>query len=113
MLAADTFDLVAAVEENLTGEARLKNLHSTTVYDNVPKNLEPKVREWLLKEGKSFHSRSRSFLSKLDRDTNPALRRTAASDTRTVRVAISTFGRTHDIEPVIKNKVKSKARGRK
>lgn len=76
-----------AVEENLFGKQELKNLHLKTEFDNIPPQYIPEIRSWLLEEGSQFHRRTRDFLCKFDRDTNPGLKESPGS----ARVAMGTF----------------------
>lgn len=72
LLARDMDLLAGAVEENLRGVDKVPNLHITTAYDNIPGSQYAKIRKWLLAEGSAFHKRIRSYLSRFDKDINPA-----------------------------------------
>ena len=88
LLADDTEDILRAVEENVFEYDDEPHLHAKTVYDNITVEALPKIHDWLLKEGASFHRKARNFLSKYDIDIHPNL----AKDGGT-RVAIGTFSR--------------------
>jgi len=91
MLASDTADLGAAVEENLFSAGTLdKNLHLKTEFDNVVPEAAAEIRGWIIREGSAFHRRARDYLARFDRDLNPAL---PHGDTR-CRVALGTFSLT-------------------
>jgi len=88
-LSNDGEDLICAVEENVLQLPELPNLHLRTEYDNVSSQHIEKIREWLLKEGSAFHARARKFLSRYDRDINPAMEKQSPP----VRVAVGAFSR--------------------
>jgi hypothetical protein len=91
MLAADTVDLGAAVEENLFCAGTLdKNLHLKTEFDNIVPEAAAEIRGWIVREGSAFHRRVRDYLARFDRDLNPLL---PQSDLR-CRVALGTFSLT-------------------
>lgn len=90
LLQGDTNDLISAVEENVFASENVPNLHIKTEYDNIVPSAVPEIRTWLIKEGSAFHQRARSFLSRFDRDLNPALKSEAAP---AVRVALGAFSR--------------------
>lgn len=75
MLAQDSDDLVAAVEENLFEGAAdgVKNLHLKTEFDNVRADKVPEIRAWILNEGSLFHRRVREYVAGFDVDLNPEL----------------------------------------
>lgn len=71
LLSNDIDSLLSAVEQNIRKETDISNLHIRTEYDNIIKEDIPKIKRWLLKEGKAFHRKARAFISKYDRDVNP------------------------------------------
>ncbi len=71
ILSNDMETLIQAIEENLYRKSRISNLHIRTEYDNVFTKDLPKIRLWLIKEGKKFHRKARNFLSKFDQDIHP------------------------------------------
>ena len=87
LLGDDAADLYSAVQENLTENPSVPNLHIKTEYTNVPASQLEKVRGWFLREGSAFHSKARAYLSKFDRDLNPRL----PGDEPGTRVAICSF----------------------
>jgi hypothetical protein len=68
-----------------------KNLHIHTEYDNVPTKDLPKIRAWLLDQGKAFHRRAREYLSRFDRDVS---RTSSESDSGSGRVIVTAFSWT-------------------
>lgn len=91
MLAADTVDLGAAVEENVfNGSDLQKNLHLKTEFDNVTSKAIPAIRAWFVQEGSLFHHRVRDFLARYDRDMNPSLK----DELGGCRVVLGTFSLT-------------------
>ena len=93
LLSKDMEDLMSAVEENVSELSDVPHLHLKTEYDNVPETLTPLIREWLLKEGSSFHQRARDFISGFDRDINPDVE----DDGTRIRVAVGTFSRVQKL----------------
>jgi hypothetical protein len=86
-LSEDAEDLYLAVEENAfqAGETQ-PNHHLKTEYRNVPAEALPEIRSWCLREGSALHERARNFLSRYDRDINPAV-----DGTGSFRIAIGSF----------------------
>jgi hypothetical protein len=71
ILAADSTDLMCAVEENIIDDPELPHLHARTEYDAVrPENLDD-IKRWLIREGHLLHNRARNFISQYDQDINP------------------------------------------
>ncbi len=87
ILAEDTQDLIAAATENISAEKDPPNLHAKTYYDNICEEFLPEIRDWLLKFGQRIHQEAREFLSKFDKDINPAI----PSKRSGARVAIGTY----------------------
>lgn len=71
LLAHDLNTLVLAVEDNILEERPVSNLHIRTEYDNIFYKDLPKIRKWLVQEGKKFHRKARNFLAKFDSDIHP------------------------------------------
>lgn len=87
-LGSELSDLVAAVEENLSGAAKIPNLHGRTEFTRIAAGALPRVRRWLLSEGSAFHARAREFLAEFDLDFCGE----RAKDSRSARVVLGTFG---------------------
>lgn len=92
LLGGDIQDLVGGVSENILSNPVTPNLHIKTHYDNINVKSLPKIREWLLEKGASFHDEVRRYLSKLDKDTNPKLKDKIGG----ARVAVGTFSLIQD-----------------
>jgi len=88
-LSQDSDDLISAVEENTFSLQDQPNLHLRTEYDNISEKALPGIRNWLLKEGSSFHSRIRKYLSGFDRDINKKINDKSPS----VRVSVGSYSR--------------------
>ena len=88
LLASDLDDLIRSVEENIHEKPELHHLHLKTEYDKIPKADIPRLKDWLLKEGSSFHDRVRKYVSKHDADVN----RSADAHAEYGRLSIGTFG---------------------
>ena len=69
----DWNDMFRAVEENLKGDRSTPHLHLRTEFDNVTLEAMPKICEWLLDRGTTFHEEARAFIAKFDKDANPRL----------------------------------------
>jgi hypothetical protein len=102
VLSQDLEDLSMAVEANMTLEDDLPNLHARTEFDNIFVDALPEIRQWLLKEGSSFHQRARTFLSQFDRDVNPHIRNEAGQ-----KVVLTSFSRL--VEPARDQKIASES----
>lgn len=97
LLAADTSDLFATVEENLDENKLDRNLHLRTEFDNISSADIEEIREWLLAKGSKFHQEVEQYLSKFDRDINPDsktnVRKNNTQQTSRTRVVLGSFGR--------------------
>ncbi|MCB0358364.1 MAG: hypothetical protein KDD44_01965 [Bdellovibrionales bacterium] len=87
ILAADTDDLIQALEHNVFSGDDVPHLHLRTFYDNVLPSKVPQIKRWLLREGSLFHQKVSRYLAKYDRDVNPKLREEPGS----ARVAVGAF----------------------
>ena len=87
LLAADSSDLIEAVESNIFSGAKPKHLHAKTEFDNVPEEAADEIKRWFLKRGGEFHEEVRRFLAPFDRDVN----REVGVEGGRCRVAIGTF----------------------
>lgn len=92
LLAQDIRDFSQAVEENIQNKDSDANLHIRTEYDNISADYLPEIRTWLLKEGSSLHGRARQYLSRFDRDINPA----APGETFAAKVILGSFSLTEN-----------------
>ena len=75
LLAQDSEILHEAVLENIFSPLDQKNLHVRTEYDNIPSSFEPEIRKWFLEKGGDFHRSARIYLSSLDRDISPDVKK--------------------------------------
>jgi hypothetical protein len=87
LLSSDIRDLIAAGNENIFSRAGPTNLHAKTVYDNVPLELESRIREWFLIFGGKVHKEVRKYLSQYDKDINKQMAKKAGR----MRVVLGTF----------------------
>ena len=92
MLGADMDDLLRAVENNVFDGTPLPHLHARTEYDNIAAEKIPEIKKWLLDLGRRVHAEARKYLSRFDKDINPALR----SSTPGARVKLGTFSYASD-----------------
>lgn len=90
-LAEDVGELIEAVRENLEDPLPVPNHHIMTSFNNIPEQYLERVRQWLDREGSSFHERARKFLGPLDRDLNSDSKKVAG---KTVKVSLGSFSRT-------------------
>lgn len=91
IVGSDIDTLLRAAEENILDPGSTTNLHLTTSYSNIYRRDIPKIRRWLLDEGKKFHRRARNFLARFDADINP---RGDAGEDAGGTVSIATFSFT-------------------
>ena len=68
ILSDDMETLFEAIEENLFSEPATPNLHIRTTYDNIFYRDLPRIRRWLVDEGKLFHQKVRNYLAQFDKD---------------------------------------------
>jgi Family of unknown function (DUF6502) len=78
--AEDSMILHQAVVENIFDQAPVKNIHVKTRFDNIPASFEAEVRSWFLRRAGEFHHDVREYLSSLDRDSNPEIKRSHAEE---------------------------------
>lgn len=94
LLSEDLDTLIKSVEENLTTDKVVPNLHLHTEYDNIFETDLPAVREWLLEQGKTFHKQAREFVAKFDKDINPGRKEEKAG----ARVVLTAFSHTNQAD---------------
>ena len=97
LLGREIETVVRTAEENISGERGYDNLHIRTEFDNLVLEELPKIRSWLVEEGKQFHVKVRAYLSQFDKDIQSTA---AISDDKTAggRVVVSLFGRASEKE---------------
>lgn len=103
LLSEDIAYLVSCVSQNIDSRSTVPNLHARTQYDNISPNATEEIRRWLLERGASFHAEVRAYLSRFDRDLNPAL----DTSPRRVTVTVGAFSDVEEQMPVAKEKRKS------
>ncbi|MCB0344713.1 MAG: hypothetical protein KDD66_06335 [Bdellovibrionales bacterium] len=91
LVARNVDSMMQAADENMNNSHSIPNVFVRTEFDNVFLDDVPKIRQWLEREGKKFHSRAREFVGQFDADICPAEGRTAGA-----KVAISSFSTTSD-----------------
>ncbi|RIL11963.1 MAG: hypothetical protein DCC75_01325 [Proteobacteria bacterium] len=87
ILAEDSEDLVAAVEQNLFSPAEVLNLHARTYFDRVHADAVPEIKRWLLQEGHNLHAKAREIIAKHDQDINPC----TGKGSKFVKVTLGSF----------------------
>ena len=90
VVSDDLHDLIQSAQDNLFSEASPAQLHVRTNYDNIRADALPEIKQWLLKEGHSFHARTRDFISQYDQEINPK----PSFNGETTQVTVTSFGRT-------------------
>lgn len=98
LLARDVESLIEASEYNVRHNPEPRNLHLRTEYNNIFKSDIPKIRNWLINEGRKFHARARKFLAKSDLDLNPD--RAARGEAAGYRVVLGAFSLTAEPLPI-------------
>lgn len=92
LLGEDTNTLIEGVSENIFDDIVPKNLHVTTYYDNICMDKVTEIKNWFLDKGEKFHDEARKFLSKYDKDLNPALDEQKGG----VKASITTFSKIEE-----------------
>jgi len=88
LMADDIESLHRAVAENSQLKNELGHLHIRTEYDNIYEKDLPKIRRWLIEQGREFHRQVRLYLSSFDKDVNP---RVQSRDAAGAKVVVSAF----------------------
>lgn len=78
MLASDAENFVQSVMDNINtleegGEP--KNIHASTVYDNLDQKAIPRIQRWLSVQCYRLHQRAEKFISQYDLDIKPDSRK--------------------------------------
>lgn len=71
LMASDIEGILIAADENMNRTHSVKNLHLRTEFDNIYRSDLPHLRSWILKEGRAFHKKVRSYLARFDQDIAP------------------------------------------
>lgn len=71
LIARDISGLIHSGFENIERADAVPHLHIRTEYDNVYIAALPKLKVWVLEEGKKFHKKAREIFSAADKDLNP------------------------------------------
>lgn len=90
MLAEDSQELLLAVEENVFNSNDPRNLHITTVFDNIRLKDIPSIKKWMLRQGGIFQDKVERYLAKFDQDMNPKPGEEGGG-----RVALTVFSHTY------------------
>lgn len=89
LVSRDIETLLSAVEENLRDREQVGNMHFHTVYDNVYVKDLPKLRKWIIDQGREFHRQLRAYIATFDKDVNPDIRDDARAGAKVSIVAVS------------------------
>ena len=89
LLSKDFATLTQTVQNNIDRVYEHSSLHIRTEYDNVLVKEVPKIRKWVLDEGKKFHQRVRDYVSKRDRDVNLRL---SSDEPAGAKIVVTAFG---------------------
>ena len=92
LLLTDMSDLVRAVEQNVSEQKKIPNLHARTEYDKIRSDAYEEINQWFIREGHRFHSEARNFLSQFDNDINPDPNFSG----KCLRVSLGTFSSMED-----------------
>ena len=87
ILSSDVEDLIFTVDKNIFDGSEV-DLHARTEFDNIRVQDVPKIKKWLLEEGRKLHQKARSLLAKHDNDANPLPDKEAG-----VKVSLGSFAR--------------------
>lgn len=91
IIARDIDELMCAAEENVNSSGARPHHHTTTIFDNIPQEYEPELREWINQEARALHSKIRDRVSQYDRDLSE--RALNDSSAGTIRFVFGSFGR--------------------
>lgn len=80
LLAEDSLILHEAVTENIFDPSPIRNIHVKTHFDNIPASFEQDIRSWFLRRAGELHKEVREYLSSLDRDSSPDIRKNHADE---------------------------------
>jgi len=94
LLQRDIHALVEGVDSNIRQTSSAPNLHISTHFDNVSAEAAPRIREWLLQKGATFHAEVREFVGSFDKDINPS----RYAEPGGVRVTIGSFSLCQEAE---------------
>ncbi len=64
--------LLNCTEENISFTDGIGNLQHNTEFDNLSSKDLPRVKRWVLEEGRNFHKKLRNYLSRFDQDITPS-----------------------------------------
>lgn len=90
MVGRDFEILLKNAGENITAGDD-PHMHLLTEYDNVYQNSLPRIKRWLVKEGRAFHKRCRDFLAAHDADLSRSGKRKGESAGGAVAVGSFAF----------------------
>lgn len=105
LMARDCETLFETIQENLFEQPEISNLHIRTEYDNVVLSQLPKIRRWLVNEGKKFHKKARNFISKYDKDITP-LKGEIGGGGRVILTAYSLTPKAPEAKPSVEKAAK-------
>ena len=96
IIARDIDELMSTAEENVSSKSPRPHHHTTTIFDNIPKEYESELRAWINREASLLHQKVRLHVAQYDRDVSEKPLRDSAKGT--IRVAFGSFGRVCEKE---------------
>jgi len=91
IIARDIDELMLCADENIAATNERPNHHTATIYDNIPKEYESELRDWINNEASQLHKKIREHVSRYDRDINEGSLKDSKKGT--IRFAFGSFGR--------------------
>jgi len=64
-------NLLRCTDENIAFVDGIGNLQHNTEFDNLAEQDLPRIKQWVLREGRLFHKKLRTYLARDDRDITP------------------------------------------
>jgi hypothetical protein len=96
IIARDMDELMCTAEENVQSTSPRPHHHTTTIFDNIPKQYESELRAWINREAAVLHKKIRQHVSQYDRDVSEKSIR--EKEKGTVQFTFGSFGRVCEKE---------------
>ena len=87
MLGEDVAGVIRAIEENVSLDRKVPNLHIRTVFDNIAKEDIEMIRTKIVIDGGAFHARLAKFIGRYDLDIHPRPGKTGGG-----KITVTSFG---------------------
>jgi hypothetical protein len=91
IIARDIDELMSSAEENVQAKGSRPHHHTTTIFDNIPREYEAELRAWINHEAALLHKKIRAHVSQYDRDLSEQALKDSGNGT--IRFTFGSFGR--------------------